>query len=353
MIPVFAPSIWLFALLGLGMAAPAVLVAWGLALAVSKSARAAHRRHWMLSTFGMVVLAVPAVLYALMQYELLRMRQAHAQTEQARRLTLAQPQSLDGIAMPTGTRLHMLLPNQPDSFEEAVFPSPTVVRGHPVQRLTRTVRHTGEAGGFRVHGLSLTLAGNAPAQVGSGWRCDPANPLEFNLDHDSGDMRFASCALAPGQQVDGVSLPAGAVLRASRGTLYLSGARDTDRWVVMPEDGPDKPPVVVQGVALRSVRLYFDAAHRLVHLSDGVLSEPVAWGALRYPAGTRVQTVPMFWRQRHPGSWIFSPVEPTPYANRPDVLPGQSVVQMPSGDVRAIVPNAQAGVLEFAKFKVN
>lgn len=349
MIPVYPLSPVFFVLLTLGFWASIGLAALGAVLVASPRARVGFRRHPKMSVAAMTVLTLLAMFHAVVHYNIWRIQQTVEQQQQALRITLAQMQSVEGIAMPEGTRLHTLLPGQEASFTEAVFPSPTPVRHFPVLRMTRTVQHTGQRGVFRVAAMALTLAEDADVE---GWRCGSASPMTFHREGDSGEMAFASCALAAGQRVGEVSLPAGAILRASKGTFYTDGSRDSDRWIVMPEDGPDRSPIIFQGLSLRDPRLYFDASYRLVRLSDGVLSEPLTWGPLRYPAGTQVQTVPTFLSQRHPGAWVFSPVSPTSHAGQPDVTPGRSVVQMPSGEVRAIVPNAEVGVWEFTGFTV-
>lgn len=66
----------------------------------------------------------------------------------------------------------------------------------------------------------------------SGWRCDAAQPVEFDLKADGDVSAFSRCVLADGNIVDGIVLPKGTFLRASTGNVYTDGFIDSDRWVL-------------------------------------------------------------------------------------------------------------------------
>lgn len=346
MIPVAVPSLWLISLLLLSFGALIGVAVWSIALAVSTGARAMFRRHLKKSMAALAALAALATPPALLLHEGWRVQQDIVREQQARNITLAHTQWVDGISMPVGTLLRPLLPGEANSFEEAVFPSPTAVLGLPAIRLTRKLQRSAETRALRVESLSLTLARDTDV---AGWRCSAAGPLEFRRGRTGDDLQFTSCTLAPAQSVSGVTLPVGAILRASHDG---NGPSPIDRWIVTPRKGRTPWLLSIQGVSLRDPHLYLDEAHRLTGIGGGVLNEPLTWGALRYPAGTRAQTVPSAMRARYPGAWVFSPLIPTPHPGHPDIMPGFSVVQMPSGEVKAIMPNDQAGAIHFPDFIV-
>ncbi|KCV28096.1 hypothetical protein L489_4027 [Bordetella bronchiseptica 00-P-2730] len=353
MIPVALPSLSFVLLLLASALGALALLGWSAALAFSGRARRAFGRRRLACGGLYAVLLVLAGYFAYFQGLVAYVQYEIEQEWRTRHYTLPEAARVGGIDMPAGTRLSLEVAHSPDTYNRAEFPHPVSAHGLQALRIERYIGLDHEPDTYKLtEAYPLTMRVTGPGtQTIQGWRCDAASPMHFSTRRDGRIAAFEECMLAEGNRADGMEVPPGARLLAHEGTVYTDGHVDPDRWQVWLE--PDMA-VRIGGVWLAGAIIRLDAERRYHAFERAELACPLAFGPMHYPAGTEVRSAGRGWRERHPGAWIFSPVAGAParYAGHPEVADGHAVVQGRGGEVLAVVPNNEAGVLRFAAIAV-
>ncbi|WP_144638822.1 hypothetical protein [Bordetella genomosp. 13] len=352
MIPVAIPSAAGLLFLSLSFMAGLALIAWLLLLALSKGAR-----RWLMSKpwikipclLALAVLSVPALL---IQYWMYTTSRESERREAALRVTLAQAQTIDGVAMPTGTRLVLDQEGRLDTYARADFDPPALAYGVQATQITRYLASDYDEHYNVVHrypqGMEIRGKGVQAVQE---WGCDASQPMKFDVEDKGARVAFSNCVLADGNRAGDVVLPAGAQVQARDGLTYGDGHVEPLRWVVS-VDGPE--PLKVAGLLLGHPALHLDARRQFVGLEYGVLACAMPLGPMRYPAGTLVRTLGYPLNRQMPEAWVFTP-DVGMQVQRDDgtmVAEGSSVVQRLDGTVLAVAPNARLMIELFPKLEV-
>jgi hypothetical protein len=347
MIPVPIPSYSFFILMGLGFLSLIGLLVWLGALIFLRRARAAFRRNLKKCVVLVVLLALLAGFFCMVVYQFWRV-------EYSMNFTLSQAQQIAGIEMPAGTRISTLRPHDPVLFDEAIFPVPTLLWGIQAIQVRRFLRYDMERDTYAPERAWVSSLEDQSVQ---GWRCSKEQPIEFEWSAPGEDAqastteqtgRFKACHLGTGNRMGPWPVPVGAHVQASEGVPGPDKTRGTDRWIVSVE--PDQAaPMVWFGATLSSATFYLDAQRTLLTVSDGRLATDWQLGPITHRTGERVSSAPQQWQQKFPGALMFSPVhgQTASYQGHADVLFGYTAIQTPDGQVRAVVPNAEVGVVEF------
>lgn len=324
MIPVSFPGGNHYATLLLSLICLATLLTGVLHLLRHPPARSWLADHRRLATVLLLGLAGLGALYPYQLFSQWREARRLAGDEAAHRLKLDSALSVQGQTLPAGTVLRLARPGQADSFVQAQFPAPAPVAG---VNAIRWLRHSPQD-------WSLTLAQDQHIE---GWTCSRSHPVELRLPQ--GQPRLASCHLAPGSRLDDQPLPAGTWLQAQ-----------PQGWLLR-TDGSDALPVAGMGLLKADLRL--DADGRRTRF-EGLLAHETRLGSFTYPAGTRVASTPAGLAGAQPGDLLFSPSRgrSARHADGSEVATGRSVLQSPQGELRSILPNTQAGVLDVASLRL-
>lgn len=353
MIPISLPSTEFFIFLFVSQIAGLALLGWLAVLAVSRRARQRFgRRPWLNGAVLLALLAASA-FYLSIRYIFWTVDREYARRDEARRITLTEPQTLGGVAMPAGARLVLQREGQSERYIEALFDAPVPAFGMQARRIVRFLSVDYDDKTYeeiRSYPHILHIWGDG-AQPVSGWQCNTTNKVEFNVEDKGQRTEFASCTLAAGNRVGEVELPAGAEVRARSGETYTNGHVEPLSWYVNIDS---TEPLAVSGMLLGRLGLRLDAEHRLLGVGHGTLACPLRLGPYRYPAGTLVQSTRYPLNRRLPDAWVLSPPQGMT-AQRDDgqeVAEGTSVVQRSDGEVLDVLPNAEAGVMLFAEIEV-
>lgn len=359
MIPVALPSIESLLLLFASMGAGVCLLIWLLRLLLSRRARSRFAARPVLGVVLMLVLALAASFYLSFQYQVWQIDREFARRDAARRVTLAQAQTLGGVLMPAGARLTLAKEGELETFTEALFDPPAPAFGLRVSRIERYLHTDYDSKTYeelRRYPHTIHLWGEGPQQV-EGWLCDTSQKLRLRVEDEGTRPEFAECVLAEGNAIEGGvgRWPAGTeLLRMGGGVVYTDGHREPVNWMVRVRDPLGLP---LAGLTLGRPTVQLDENRQLLAVSDAELACPLTLGEMRYPAGTQVKTAGYPLRQRFPSqSWVFSPVAPgqaTRAGQSQPVNDGTSVVQAPDGAVLGVLSNEEAGVLRFARIIVN
>ncbi|MBR8655098.1 hypothetical protein KDH83_17485 [Achromobacter sp. Marseille-Q0513] len=334
------------------------LLIWLLRLLLSRRARSRFAARPVLGAALMLVLALAASFYVSFQYQMWRIDREFARQDAARRVTLAEAQTLGGVLMPVGARLTLAKEGALETYTEALFDSPVLAYGVRVSRIERYLHTDYDSKTYeeiRRYPHTIHLWGAGPQSV-EGWQCDTSQKLRLRVEDPDGRPEFAECVLAVGNPIEGGTgtWPAGTEVLRMNGTVYTDGHREPANWMVRVHDPLGLP---LAGLTLGRPTVYLDENHRLLTVSEAELACPLTLGEMRYPAGTQVKTAGYPLRQRFPSqSWVFSPVAPghATRAGQPQpVNDGMSVVQAPDGAVLGVLSNEEAGVLRFARIIVN
>ncbi|RSE78526.1 hypothetical protein [Achromobacter denitrificans] len=353
MIPISLPSTEFFVFLFVSQLAGLALLGWLAVLAASRRARQRFGRRPWLHGGALLALAALSAFYVFIRYVFWTVDREYDRLEAARRVTLEQPQTLGGVAMPAGARLVLAREGQPERYTEATFEAPVPAFGMQATRIVRYLRteydrETYEELGAHPHTLYLWGAG---VQDVAGWRCDTMEKVEFRVEKKDARPEFESCTLGAGNRAGEIALPAGAEVRARKGETYTNGHVEPLNWYVS-VDSPE--PLAVSGMLLGRPGLRLDDAHRLLGVASAALACPLRLGPYRYPAGTRVQSTAYPLNRRLPDAWVLTPDHGmTVLRDDGEALSeGMSVVQRGDGEVLATLPNAEAGVMLFATIEV-
>ena len=140
MIPVALPSIESLLLLFASLGAGVCLLIWLLRLLLSRRARSRFAARPVLGIVLMLVLALAASFYLSFQYQVWQIDREFARRDAARRVTLAQAQTLGGVLMPAGARLTLAKEGELETFTEALFdpPAPALAFVSPASNATCT-----------------------------------------------------------------------------------------------------------------------------------------------------------------------------------------------------------------------
>jgi hypothetical protein len=356
MIPIALPSASFYILLSVSFFAGILLAGWAVALLANAGLRRAVRKHWKKSAALFIVLAVLFSYYAWFQTMVWQIERESDRREAARNVTLAQPATVGGAAMPAGTKLKLQDEGQLETYLEAEFPQPVPIYGVQATSARRYLDTDYDNDTYALiarypRTVILRGAGSQPVQ---GWQCDAAQGIEFDSLRDGGMKALNQCRLAPGNRVGDLEIAGGSTLYGSSVTVYTDGSSDPDRWRIEVKD-----PVAVRvfGLMLSNPRIYLDADRRLLRISDAQLACPASLGGFDYAPGTQVKTARRgqgAGREPFPGVLVFSPGDGqvAKRSGHDDVPSGMSVMQALDGTLAGIVENEQAGVFQFATFSV-
>lgn len=308
------------------------LLTWCVSLARNPDSREWLSEHRRLGPTLMALLALAGGVFPYQHISAWVQAQREARADAARRVTLDAPASLAGVQMPAGTQLRLATAGQPDTFISARFPAPTPVAGIDAIGLTRYQASTPGA----AQAWSLTTATN---QRIDGWTCMATHPLEFRLVN--GKPQFAGCHLAAGNTLDERPLPAGA---------WLTSRADEPGWLVR-TDGSEA--LGVDQLPLLKVELRLSPERKRLSF-EGLLSSEATLGEVTYPAGTRVASAGAKVPGAQAGDLLFSPSRgrSARRAGGAEVPAGKSVLQAPGGEVRGVLSNRDAGVLDVASVRL-
>ena len=340
-------------LLGAGVC----LLIWLLRLLLSRRARSRFAARPVLGIVLMLVLALAASFYLSFQYQVWQIDREFARRDAARRVTLAQAQTLGGVLMPAGARLTLAKEGELETFTEALFDrrrrplafvspaSNATCTPTTIPRRTRScaaIRTPSTCGRGPAAGRGLVVRyepETAPARGGRGnaarirrMRAGRGNAIEGAWG--TGRPEPSCCGWG--------------------GVVYTDGHREPVNWMVRVRDPLGLP---LAGLTLGRPTVQLDENRQLLAVSDAELACPLTLGEMRYPAGTQVKTAGYPLRQRFPSqSWVFSPVAPgqaTRAGQSQPVNDGTAVVQAPGGAVLGLLSNEEAGVPRFARIIVN
>ncbi|OZI47545.1 hypothetical protein CEK29_02045 [Bordetella genomosp. 5] len=332
MVPISIPGGNHYVAMAISLICLSTLLTWCVSLVRNPDSRLWLAEHRRLGPTLMALLALAGGVFPVQHISAWMQAQRESRAEAARRLTLDAATELAGVRMPAGTELRLGTAGQPDTFISARFPAPTRVAG--VDAITLT-RYQGAAPGA-AHTWSLTTATDQRIE---GWTCMDTHPLEFRIQ--DGQPRFASCHLAAGNQVEAKPLPAGA---------WLASRANEPGWLVR-TDGSEA--VGVDQLPLLKVELRLSPERRRLSF-EGLLAGEATLGEVTYPAGTRVASAGPKVPGAQPGDLLFSPSRgrSARRAGGTDIPSGKSVLQAAGGEVRAVLSNREAGVLDVASVRL-
>ncbi|MDH7803335.1 MULTISPECIES: hypothetical protein [unclassified Rhizobium] len=338
MIPIALIPASFFVVLLVSAVSALILLSWLAVLAARRGARRAFRARLWLTLPLVILLTLSSTFLLSFLYQGYLVDADMKGEEAARNITLEKPAVVAGIAMPTATRLHSKVPGDPEAFDSAHFPVPTLVNGIAAESLSRNLYPDVDTDAYTVTSMELMLATD---QRVDGWLCGKGEPVAFELE--TGETSFYSCVLGPANRLESLEIPAGAklmTLGASRGwTVFLA-----------PE-----AIITVRGLPLQGARLVVDRDRHFAGFSEAVLATDLRLGGVAYPAGTRIRSKEWTSPGRDSDSLILSPVkgQVAKPAGQPDVPFGSSIVQTVAGEVLAILPNPKAGIVDFEEISVD
>lgn len=336
MISVLLPGGNHYIYLAISLICLSTLLTWVVWLAITPASRHSLRGRLRLAAALMAGMAAIGSIYPyhlvtswLASQRALRHAQAHSDILQA-------GQTVAGVAMPAGTVLQLREPGQPGTFAWARFPQPVEVHGLQVSSIRRHIS-SARADAPSRETWSVALTGD---QVVQGWICSHRHPVDLAIGQD-GKPRFNDCYLAEGNKLEGQPLPMGTWLDRQQD--------DPQRWLLS-IDGSEA--ATIAHFPLLKADVVIDAQSRIVSFK-GLLARQAKLGDVTYPIGTRVATalnVP----GAQAGDLLFSPPRSraAQYKNHNDVQAGTSVVQTPGGEVRLLIDNRQAGVVDAATIRI-
>ena len=176
MIPVALPSIESLLLLFASLGAGVCLLIWLLRLLLSRRARSRFAARPVLGVVLMLVLALAASFYLSFQYQVWQIDREFARRDAARRVTLAQAQTLGGVLMPAGARLTLAKEGELETFTEALFDPPAPAFGLRVSRIERYLHTDYDSKTYeelRRYPHTIHLWGEGPAGRGLVVRYEP------------------------------------------------------------------------------------------------------------------------------------------------------------------------------------
>ncbi|MBT2118890.1 hypothetical protein KK141_11305 [Dyella sp. LX-66] len=338
MIPITLTSPLFYVLLLLSAISALVLLFWLVLLGVRRGTRKAFRARLWFALPLLILLALSSTFILSFLYRAHLVDADIKRDEAARNIVLDKPLVVAGIAMPAGTRLHSMKPGGPEAFDAASFPVPTLIQGVTAVSVRRHVYPDIDSNTYVATSMEVTLASD---QRIDGWLCEKAVSVTFNVKADK--IFFDACALGAGHHLADIEVPVGAKL--------LAHASPSGGWTIFLTPGTT---VTVRGLPLQGARIAVDRNRQVVGFSEAVLAAGLRLGAVTYPAGIRIRSKDWTSPGRDSDSLILSPVRGLVAKpdGQPDVPFGRSIVQTMTGQVLAIMPNQQAGVMDFEDVSV-
>ncbi|MDR3443665.1 MULTISPECIES: hypothetical protein [unclassified Dyella] len=336
-VPIFSGAF--FIVLGLSFLATIAVVFWGAALGLVPAARRSFGRHRGRSIGILAVLCAASLFFVCAAVVWLGVDRESRKEQAALHPTLTAPATLLGVNMPVGTQLSLRDATDMTSLDEAHFPHAVSV--FAISAIALSVRSEGDdeapqdaPSPTNLPAMELIIAS---MQMVDGWTCGASEPLEVVLRHDARIKTPYSCQLAAGNAVAQSPIPDGSRLIRST-TAYGDGLRDNDYWRI---DVVDDGVFELEGLPLRHPTLRLDRQRNVMAVEYAVLARDTRLGDISYPAGTAVSTGLRGVREKHPGAWVFRPVQGHPAHGKDhgDIAEGMSVVQAIDGKVQAIMPN--------------
>lgn len=293
------------------------------------------RRRWAQITV-FVLLSVISLPYLASEVIFGGLAWQYLQDRAARNITLDTSRHIQGVDMPAGTRLRLRKAHRPDTFEFARFPFSVPVYGFASTRIDRSLILAGDGQHYVPTRAILALARD---QQWAGWRCAADQPLAIELPPAGRPARIVSCTLAAGNTTRALHIPVGTEIRASKGTMYTSGRRGADRWILSVKTDQS----IATAGARFSGRIMLDAACHLIN-ARGALAAPLSLGGIHYPAGTSLRI--RYDRSTGvPTSWQLSPDrgQRATREHASDISFGTAVAHDGDGTIRRLLTNAEAG----------
>lgn len=219
-----------------------------------------------------------------------------SQTEhEATYKTLTAPQTILGIAMPTGTELYLFEPNNLDSFREAIFPTPVAFASFKINNV-RIPR------GFELEmsdDRSITLRGKGRGQI-EGWQCKLENYMKVYLDEKANISGLEFCVLADPVKLKQITLQANADIQRSQSPKYPDGFIAQDIWLIR------NPITHYKNIPIEWANVYLDKNHQLLGIENGTLAQDLHFGGIDYPKGTEFSFLVHPW-VKDQETWLFTP----------------------------------------------
>lgn len=339
MIPITLISPLFYVLLLLSALSALALLSWLALLGVRRRTREAFRARLRFTLTLLILLALSSTFVLSFLYRTHLVDADMKRDEAARNIVLDKPVVVAGIAMPAGTRLHSMKPGIPEAFDAADFPVPILIQGVTAVSVRRRVYPDVDSNTYAATSMEVTLASD---QRIDGWLCEKEVAVTFKVEADK--TFFDSCALGATNHLASLEVPTGAKLLAHAGT---SGG-----WTIFLAPGTR---MTVRGLPLQDARIAVDRNRQFVGFSEAVLAAGLRLGAVTYPAGIRIRSKDWTLPGQDSDSLILTPVRGLAAKpdGQPDVPFGRSIVQSMAGQVLAIVPNQQAGIIDFEEISVD
>lgn len=316
-----------YVVLALSLISLATFLTWIVMLATTVAARTWLRGHRTVGAIGLLALAGVGALFPLLHIpHWLRTRQMETRHE-AHSLTLAADTVVDNIPMPAGTHLLVSQEGHAETYQHAVFPTPTDVAGIRSLSIHRYLDQP------NAQSENLSVIAARDSRVDS-WICSRRHPIELHVD-DTGATSLNSCSLGVGVSVDDTVLPLGTWVTNHVSLSPLQAVAPQARWLL---DIEGSTPVRISGLPLLSVTILVDVHHHVLAFS-GQTNATVKLGSITYPAGTAVRTPGRDVPQARLRDMVLTPARGT-VATQDDGKPlpdGDSVLQSPDGTVRSFL----------------
>lgn len=209
--------------------------------------------------------------------------------------TLAAPQTILGIAMPTGTELWLFEPNHLNSFRTATFPTPVAFGRFQISE----VKIPKGIDLKLFEDRSITLYGHGTDQV-EGWSCKLENHMNVYLDEKSNISGLEFCTLANSIQLKQLTLQASAKIHRSHHQQYPDGLISQDYWQI------HNPLTHYKNISVEWATIYVDQNKNVLGIENGTLIEDLKLGGIAYPKGTEFNLLvhPLLKNQE---TWLFTP----------------------------------------------
>ena len=205
-----------------------------------------------------------------------------ARRDAARRVTLAQAQTLGGVLMPAGARLTLAKEGELETFTEALFDPPALWPACLPHRTLPALRFQD------VRGAAPLSAHHPPvgrgAAAGRELVCDTSQKLRLRVEGE-GTQNSPNACWPRAMPSKGRGALAGRNRVAAYGEASSTdGHREPVNWMVRVRDPLGLP---LAGLTLGRPTVQLDENRQLLAVSDAELACPLTLGEMRYPAGAR------------------------------------------------------------------
>jgi hypothetical protein len=335
MIQILLPGGNNYVLMAVSVLCLTTLLTWVMRLCTSLEARLHARAHPRSAAVFLALLIIPGSIYPVSRWLDWRQTRAQQADRAAHTLTLTSTTLVDDIALPAGTKLLLIRPNDPDTYQRAEFPPHTSIFGLDAHRINRYKHRVGDSLPAGPVTISMELTSD---QIVDGWRCTHRHSVEFALPKGS-PAQFKSCNLGADNLLAKNPIPEG-------GWVTSRAAGDAAGWLLRTEG---RDAIVIAGLPLVKAEAKLDPARHITAF-NGQLARETVLGKLTYPGGTGVRLATPGTGGAMAGDLIFTPARGRPALRREgvNIPPDNSILQAPDGTVRGVVPNRSLGVTDLA-----